>query len=105
MNKASTVTVSILDKEYQVACPPEEKHALIEAAQNLDGRMRKIRKGGKIVGLERIAVMAALNISYELLQGGASGGNGKSDELQNEVKRIDAKVEGALQKFRQMEIG
>jgi cell division protein ZapA len=104
MNRSSTVTVSILDKEYQVACPPEEKHALIEAAQDLDRRMRVIRKSGKIVGLERIAVMAALNCSYELLQSpGASAP--KNVELENDVKRIDAKIEGALQKFRQMEIG
>ena len=104
MSKAHTVTVKILDKEYQVACPPEERHALMDAAQDLDLRMRNIRKSGKIVGLERIAVMAALNCSYELQQADSKS-SGKDSELATDVKRIDAKVEGALQKFRQLEIG
>lgn len=62
-----TVSVRILDKEYQVACPPEERDALLRAAQELDERMRTIRNSANIIGLERIAVMAALNLSHELL--------------------------------------
>ena len=64
----NTVTLKILDKEYQVACPPEEQTALMQAGQFLDQKMRGIRTSGKVIGLERIAVMAALNISYEMLQ-------------------------------------
>lgn len=63
-----TVFVKILDKEYQVACPREERQALIESAQLLDERMKAIRGSGAVIGLERIAVMAALNLSHELLQ-------------------------------------
>ena len=61
------VTIRILDKEYQVMCPPDEKAPLLEAAEFLDQKMKNIRAGGKVFGLERIAVMAALNLSYELL--------------------------------------
>ncbi len=64
----NTVNIRILDKEYQVNCPPEEQHALIRSSQELDRRMREIRKSGNVIGLERIAVMAALNLTYDLLQ-------------------------------------
>ena len=65
---SNTVTVSILDKEYQVACPEEQQADLLLSAKHLDEQMRSIRANGKVIGLERIAVMAALNISHELLQ-------------------------------------
>ncbi|MDE1462530.1 cell division protein ZapA [Spartinivicinus poritis] len=63
-----TATVNILDKGYRVSCKPEEQRALVDAAQYLDSKMREIRERGAVVGLERIAVMAALNIAHELLQ-------------------------------------
>ena len=62
------VTVRILDKEYQVACPDDERDALLESAGLLNRKMREIRESGKIVGLDRIAVLAALNLSHEILQ-------------------------------------
>ncbi len=68
IESASAAAVKILDKEYRVSCPPEEREALVEAARYLNEKMRDIRAGGKVIGLERIAVMAALNISHELLQ-------------------------------------
>lgn len=67
MSQPLTVSLRILDKEYQVACPPEERYNLEEAARHLDATMRDIRNRGKVIGLERIAVMAALNISHEML--------------------------------------
>ena len=67
MSQATTVTVKILDKEYQVACPPEEVDALTTSARYLDDQMRNIRESGKVFGLDRIAVMAALNIANEYI--------------------------------------
>lgn len=67
MNQPNTVTVHILDKEYCIACPPEERSNLEGAASYLDRKMREIRSGGKVIGADRIAVMAALNITHELL--------------------------------------
>ena len=64
--------VTILGREYRVACKEAEREELLKAVQFLDQRMREIRDGGKIAGTERIAVMAALNIAHELL--GAKGG-------------------------------
>jgi len=66
-SKPVPTTVKILDTEYRVSCPPEEFESLQAAAAILSERMRDIRESGKILGVERIAVMAALNISYELL--------------------------------------
>lgn len=90
------VFVRILDKEYQVACPPGERDALLQAAHNLDQRMRGIRNSGSVIGLERIAVMAALNLSHELLEAASQTGTaGVSDEA---LQRLSDKVDQALHK-------
>lgn len=61
------VCVRILDKELRIACAADQEEALRESARYLDQQMRRIRQTGKVVGLERIALMAALNITNELL--------------------------------------
>jgi cell division protein ZapA len=63
-----TVGVRILDKEYQVACPADQVDELTASARHLDAQMRAIRDAGKVLGVDRMAVMAALNISHELLR-------------------------------------
>ena len=103
MSPANTVTVKILDKDYQVACPEEQEAELIVSAKYLDKQMRGIRDSGKVIGLERIAVMAALNISYELLQ---ASSHGESDPAGGDsVKRLNHKLDDALHDLRQLEIG
>lgn len=67
MSQANTVTLQILDKEYRIACPAEERDNLESAARYLNDKMREIRSSGKVIGADRIAVMAALNITHELL--------------------------------------
>lgn len=62
------VTIRILEKEYHVACPAPEKPSLVAAAELLNLKMREIRDSGKVVGLDRVAVMAALNMAHELLR-------------------------------------
>lgn len=66
MTQSQTVTVRIMDKDYHIACPAQESENLERAAEYLDKKMRGIRRSGKVIGAERIAVMAALNITYEL---------------------------------------
>lgn len=90
----STVSIRILDKDYQVHCPPEQQEALLSAAHGLDLRMREIRRSGTVIGLERIAVMAALNLSYELMQAQHNAGN--SAETSTGLDRIDAKLTQAI---------
>lgn len=62
-----TLEIRILDRELRVACPDEERGELLDAVAYLDKKMREIRDAGKIVSVERIAIMAALNITHELL--------------------------------------
>lgn len=64
---AVAVTVSILDREYQIACTPDEQASLHAAAAYLDEKMREIRDRGTVIGADRIAVMAALNIANDFL--------------------------------------
>lgn len=97
-----TVLVRILDKEYQIACPPEQEADLLAAARHLDKQMRTVRDTGKVVGLERIAVMVALNISHELLK---QREGGLDDATSNEqIKRLGDRIDDALERFRQLEI-
>jgi len=65
---ATPVSVTVLDKEFRIACPPQERDSLIRAARHLDGKMREIRHTGKVIGNDRVAVMAAINLTHELLQ-------------------------------------
>lgn len=88
-----TVFVKILDKEYQVACPREERQALQQSAQMLDERMKAIKNTGAVIGLERIAVMAALNLSHELLQARTTGGT-STDKA--DIQRLNDKIERVL---------
>jgi cell division protein ZapA len=62
------IKVLILGKEYPIACPADEQHDLLVAARYLDEKMRVIRDSSRVIGTERIAVMAALNIAHELIQ-------------------------------------
>jgi cell division protein ZapA len=105
VNQPHTVTVKILDKEYQVACPEEQEADLIVSAKYLDKQMRDIRDTGKVIGLERIAVMAALNISYELLQASEQSGTGSAPPEGESVGRLNRKLDDALYQLRQLEIG
>lgn len=66
MSEPSSVVVHLLDKEFRVACPADEKENLIRAARYLDDKMREVR-ASNVLGLERIAVMTALNLAHDLL--------------------------------------
>ena len=94
-----TVNIRILDKEYQVSCPPDERNALLQAARSLDERVRTIRNSGGVIGLERIAIMAALNLTYELSK---VENQTASDSISQEViEKLDNKVSTALHSFEQ----
>jgi cell division protein ZapA len=87
--------VTILDKEYRVTCPEEERDALFAAARLLDEQMREIRSGGRVIGLERIAVMAALNFAYELLQN-RSEKEEYTRVVNTRIRRIQDKIDAVL---------
>jgi cell division protein ZapA len=97
------VTIRILEKEYQVACPAEEKGDLIASAELLNKKMREIRDSGKVVGLDRVAVMAALNMANELLKR-----KGEDQELKEivdlRVKAMTERLDSALGASRQLNL-
>jgi len=93
------VTVRILDREYQVACPQEEKDALLDSARDLNERMKAIRDTGKVVGVDRIAVMAALNLARELLE--QRDQERGRDDAERRLRAINRKLESALDNVRQ----
>ena len=87
-----TLSVHILGKDYQVACPEEEQDALLRAASELDRRMRAIRQSGNVIGVERIVVMAALNLSNELL----TNQQQRSDIDQEALDSLHSRIDEAL---------
>ncbi|TVZ37520.1 cell division protein ZapA [Alteromonadaceae bacterium 2753L.S.0a.02] len=89
MSEQQTVTVNILDKDYQIACPPDERDALHFAAKELDARMRAIRSSGNVIGLERIAIMTALNLCYELQKAQGSAQQNNDESLQRLLGKLD----------------
>ncbi|MFT7414192.1 MAG: cell division protein ZapA [Methylophagaceae bacterium] len=100
---SSPVTVSILGKEYQVACPANEEDALIASAKMVDKNMEKIRNTGKIVGLDRIAVIAALNLAHELITI-QNNQDGDLDEINKSILQMKDRVSDFLDETRQLEL-
>jgi len=95
MSDAAQVAVSILDREFLVACTPEERPGLIAAAAYLDGKMREVRGNTRTQGVDRIAVMAGLNIAHELMQL-KQRGDVDSSTLAREVQALRNKLDGVL---------
>ena len=99
---AGAIKVNILDKEYLVACPEEEREALKASAKYLNDRMSEIRGSGKVVGIDRIAVMAALNLAHEIVESGAN-----AEELDGYTARIgaiNARIEESLGRHMKKEL-
>jgi cell division protein ZapA len=98
-DRSLTLDVSILGREYRVACKESERAELLQAVQFLDRRMREIRDTGKVVGSERIAVMAALNITHELLglKSGAPATSGfDSTPVQRRISAMQTAIDRAM---------
>ncbi len=100
--KVTAVTIRLLDKDYQVACPAEERVALLESARYLDEKMREIRDSRKMIGSERVAVMAALNIANDLLR--CREDNGDSASMDNKLRQLQSKIETVVTRGRQLEL-
>ncbi len=93
-SETSTLEVFILDKSYRINCPENEQESLRSSGQYLDRKMRDIRSSGKVIGLERIAVIAALNITHELLN--ASRSMDAQSDSKAELAKLISKIEKTL---------
>jgi len=93
-NNAKTLQINIMGREFQVACAPEEQKSLREAVDYLNRKMQEIQDQGKITGMDRIAMMAALNISHEYLT--TRFGNFDVSEFKRRITGIENVIDQAL---------
>lgn len=100
---ANAIQLQILGREYRVACPEGQETSLHAAADYLGRQMREIRDSGKVMGLERIAVMAALNITHELLSE-RQNQQAVEEGLEPKVEALHAEVREALNKAQEYEL-
>lgn len=97
------VSVRILEKEYQVSCPASERTDLLDSAEMLNAKMREIRDSGKVVGLDRIAVMAALNMANDLIKIRAKE-SALQSSLGPRLRVLNDRVDSVLSGSRQLEL-
>ena len=95
MSEAKSLQVTIMGREFRVACPDEEQAGLLEAVDYLNKKMLEIRDAGKVIGIERIAIMAALNIAHELLTTKVGGGFDMG-EIKRRMNRMEAVIDQAM---------
>jgi cell division protein ZapA len=93
--ESKPLDVNIMGREFKVACTDEERPDLLRAVDYLDRKMRDIRDAGKVVGIERIAVMAALNIAHELLRTKVSDGVDLGD-VKRKIGSMQASIDAAM---------
>ncbi len=96
------VTIQILDKEYRVSCSDDEREALLESARYLNHKMKEVRDTGKVIGMDRIAIMAALNIAHELLH--CQGRLAEQEQAAPQLLAVQERVREILDKSRQLEL-
>ncbi len=108
--KSEIVSVTILNKEYKIACPPEEQQTLLNTAHLLHAKMRKLHDSGKVTGTDRVAVMAALNLAHELEMAKpiaksysntavAPQSTPSADDITQKLIDLRHKIENALESF------
>ena len=95
MSEAKSLQIAIMGRDFRVACPEEEQAGLLEAVDYLNKKMLEIRDAGKVIGLERIAIMAALNIAHELLTTKVGGGFDMG-EIKRRMNRMEAVIDQAM---------
>ena len=88
------VTIRILDREYQIACREDERDDLIAAARTVHERMQEVRSRGNVIGTDRVAVMAALNMAHELLA--LRELEGSCERVRERIGEIQERVATAL---------
>ena len=102
-NDKGSITVSILGKDYQFSCTPEEEDDLRQSARYLNEQMTDIKSRGATLGFEKVAIMAALNISHDLLKENKQNSSLEDNSVKI-IENLEEKIDSALQSARQMEI-
>ncbi len=92
MSQSKAVDVNIMGREFTVSCTDEVRPGLINVVNFLDKKMRDIRDGGKIIGVERIAIMAALNLAHELLN--TKSGSVDVGDIKRRISQMQDQIDG-----------
>ena len=95
MSESTPVTVNILDREFLIGCSADERAGLMAAATYLDGKMREVRNASRLQSVDRIAVLAALNMAHELLQA-KNNSESQSNVVAQQLQVLRAKLDAAL---------
>lgn len=94
-NNTEGVVIRLLDRELRIGCSPEEKKDLLVAAEMVDRQMRELRDSSRLFGVDKIAMMTALNLAHELHQL-----NGQVSKVEHDtgdrIARLRAKLDAAL---------
>lgn len=96
MNDARGIDITIMGREFRIACPPEDQAALLETVAFLDERMHHVRDASKVAGIDRIAILAALNIAHELLHTAPSGGHMDLATSRRKIRNMSELIDAAL---------
>lgn len=95
MSTSEPVALRLIDREFHIACPPEEREGLLEAASFLDQKMRELRANSKAPGFDRLAVLAAISVTHELLQFRKQH-SGADQDVTEGLASLRRKLEAAL---------
>ncbi|QNM96629.1 cell division protein ZapA [Chitinimonas koreensis] len=101
MSETKQLDVTIMGREFRVACPVDEEDALLEAVGFVDRKMREIRDSGNVMGIDKVAIMAALNIAHEFMNTRVTGGLDVAD-FRRRIGRMQQTVEDALKEQQQL---
>jgi cell division protein ZapA len=104
MSKESdAVKIQIMDKEYLVSCSDDERDELIASAEHLGAKMSEISRSGKVLGVDRIAVMAGLNLAHEAIKSGCLDGE-HTQSTANRLSKLNSQIEETLANYREKEL-
>ena len=98
MDNQDSLTIKVLEKEYRVACPPDEKESLIASATILNDKLMQIKSKGSVISTERIAVMAALNMSHEILNGKELVG--EHADLNERIDSLSERIDNSMREIK-----
>jgi cell division protein ZapA len=92
------IEARILDRDYKLAVNPDEKDQLIDAVKIVDGRMRNIRESGRVSGVDRIAVMAALQLAHELIGSQSDAATRPSGDIAKRIRKMSEDIEAEIKR-------
>ena len=94
MSKSEPLTITIMGKEYRIACPEDEKDNLLASASLLNSKLEEIKEQGSVIGTERIAIMAALNMSHEVLHNSST--LEEHDDLNQRIDKLSTQITDSM---------